>query len=94
MSHTSNAEKLLHNVRNSLVWGDTELEEALHNGIDGVFPFASDERKAELFTQLLEGWESNPDGVLRKLWLRNVIEEWQHKHIFATPPAQEEQTDA
>ena len=82
MSNIKSAERIILNVRNSVVFGEGDLGEAIQNAIGGVFPFASDERKAELYATLVEGWEANADGIIRKLWLSDTLYAWNQRHLF------------
>lgn len=73
---------LIRSVENHVVWGGMGLEEALFEAVKGVFPFASEGRQADLYATLLEGWEANPSGVSRRLFVKEAVGAWNIRHMY------------
>lgn len=73
--------------RNAHLYGGEDRDGAIHLAIDTVFSLESDERKAHLFSMLVENWDEYPHGVLRRIYLKDVFFRWNQDHLFNRTPA-------
>lgn len=98
MKASKQSRVLIRCVENSVVWGGMDLGAAIQDAIKGTFPYASDVRQADLYATLMEGWESNPSGVCRRLFVKESVFNWNTRHVYgsdidAANAAQESDTD-
>lgn len=81
---------MLRSYESAVLWSEEpDTEAALQNAINGTFHEASDERKAELYTRLVDGgfleWGS---GAIRRMNTQQLVDRWYYDHVFG--PTSEE----
>lgn len=86
----SQINRLMSSFRNAHVYGDIDRDEALHEAINAVFD-VSEERKAHLYCLLDAKWDEYPHGVMRRIYIKQVLQQWHQDHLFdRTPPLAQE----
>lgn len=88
MRYKQTAQRLLHSYNSKVAWGDADPDEALHEAINFVFSYRSDEERAVLFALLKEHWDEYRGGTPRKLYAASVIGKWNYGIIH---PGEEEE---
>lgn len=72
MNYTKNTERMIQSFESKLAWGGLDRDQALQEAIDGAFDYLPDEARAELYTRIVESWDSYA-GAPRKLWMGQIV---------------------
>ena len=82
MFNKKQAQKMLTSYNNAVAWGKAvDQDEALQNAIDFVFPFRSEEQRADLYARVMEKWPEYPAGTARALYVSSVMQQWDYDII-------------
>ena len=82
MFNKKQAKKLLTSYNNKVAWGkNVDQGAALQDAIDFVFPFRSDEQRADLYARLMEKWAEYPAGTSRELYVASTMQKWDYDII-------------
>lgn len=81
MRNKNTAERILLSYNNRVAWGKGDADEALIDAINHVYPFRTEEQKADLFSQIMEHWAEYRGAVPRKLYLSTVLTRWDRQCV-------------
>ena len=93
MRYKKTAEKMLHSYNSKVAWAGADSDEALVEVIDFVFPYRTDEEKANLFAMLKEHWSEYRAGIPRKLYVASVLGKWNHSIVRGSKKQETEDED-
>lgn len=82
MFNKKQAKQLLSSYNNKVAWGKrVDQGAALQEAIDFVFPFRSEEQRADLYARLMEGWPTYKAGTSRELFVSSTLQKWDYDII-------------